>query len=110
MERIIGIFAASLLNNRYRLFLIWIRSISIITLILQVQTFISISAYALKLHKRRKLLLNEIHITSNSFLSTIKRCKNRQKSFLTSEKRIKHGFKKLKEMNYVTGQPKMMTM
>jgi hypothetical protein len=63
-----------------RLFLIWIRSISILTLIVQIQTLISISNYARKLHKRRKLLINQLHTIGHLFVTTIQRQENRPKS------------------------------
>ncbi len=84
-----------------RLFLIWIRSISIVTLIIQIQTLISISNYARKLHKRRKLLINELHTIGHLFVSIIQRHENRRKSLLTSEKKCQKTLKRLKKMYVV---------
>jgi hypothetical protein len=89
---------SQLFNNRSRLFLIWIRSISIITLILQIQTIISISNYAIALHKRRNFLSNELHTIGMLFASTIRRAENRPKSLITSEKKCQKTLKRLKKM------------
>jgi hypothetical protein len=94
IERVLKIFS-HLFNNRYQLFLIWIRSISLITLIFQIQTLISISSYAIKLHKRRKFLLNELHTIGTLFTSTIRRNENRPKSLFTSEKKFQKTLKRL---------------
>jgi hypothetical protein len=92
IEKFLEIFSP-LFNNPSRLFLIRIRSISIITFILQVQTLITISNYAIKLHQRRKLLLDELHTLGILFVSTI-RCENRPKSLLTPEKKFQKTFKR----------------
>jgi hypothetical protein len=97
IEKFLEIFSR-LFNNRYQLFLFWIRSISIITLILQIQTLMSISIYAISLHTRRKLLLNELHTIGILFVSTIRRFENRPKSLFTSEKKFQKNFKRLKKM------------
>jgi hypothetical protein len=88
IEKFLEIFS-QLFNNRYRLFLIWIRLISIITLISQFQTLVSISTYAISLRKQRKLLVDELHTIGILFVSTIRRYENRPKSLFTSEKKFK---------------------
>jgi len=98
IENFLEIFS-QLFNNRY---LIWIRSISIITLILQVQTLITISNYAVKLHQRRKLLLDELHTLGILFASTIRCYENRPKSLLTPEKKFQKTFKRLMKVQQRT--------
>ncbi len=93
IENFLELFS-QLFNSRSRLFLIWIRSISILTLILQVQTLITISNYAIKLHHRRKLLLDELHTLGILFVSTIRSYENRPRSSLTPEKKFQKTFKR----------------
>ena len=77
-----------LVNNRYRLFLLWLRTISIITLVLQIQTLISIGTYALALHQRRKVLADELHTVGILFVSTVRRCQNQPKILFSQERRF----------------------
>jgi len=109
IKKFLEIFS-QLFNNRYRLFLIWIRLISIITLISQIQTLISISTYAISLRKRRKLLIDELHTIGILFVSTIQRYENRPKSLFTSGKRIQKTLKRLKKLNAVNPQQRTRTI
>lgn len=68
-----------LFSNPHRVFFIWIRLISILTFIFQIQTLISISNYALILYKQRKILINQLHDSRVLFISTIRRYENRSK-------------------------------
>lgn len=101
IENFLEIFS-QLFNDRYRLFRIWIRSLSIITLILQVQTLISISTYAITLHQRRKLLSNELHTLGILFVSAIRRGENHSRSLLTSEKKFQKTLKRLMKVQQRT--------
>ena len=101
---------SQLFNNRYRLFFIWIRSISLITLILQIQTLIEISSYAIRLHQRRNLLINELHNIGILFVSIIRRSENRRKSLLTSEKKTQKNVKRLKKMSFVKSDQRTRTI
>ena len=88
--------ASELLDDRYRLLLLWVRSLSIITIILQCQTLLSLTSYARTLNHRRQLLRQELNTISILFLSTVQRDENRQRSSLTEEKRIQKTLKRLK--------------
>ena len=78
-----------------RIFLLWIRSISIVTLFFQVQTLISISRYAIELHQQRKILIEQLQTLGCLFHSTIRQCENQAKS---TEKNRQKTLKKLKKM------------
>lgn len=88
--------ASELFDDRYRLLLLWVRSLSIITIILQCQTLLSLTSYARTLTHRRHLLRQELNTISILFLSTAQRNENRQRSGLTEEKRMQKTLKRLK--------------
>ena len=90
--------ASELFDDRYRVLLLWVRSLSIITIILQCQTLLSLTSYARTLNHRRHLLRQELNTISILFLSTVQRDENRQRSSLTEEKRIQKTLKRLKRM------------
>lgn len=96
-----------LLHNPQRLFLIWIRSISIVTLVLQLQTLSSISTYAFTLHQRRQLLFKQLHINGILFVSTIRRDENQPKSFFHRERKT---LKRLRQMCDVNVRSRTRTM
>jgi hypothetical protein len=108
-EKFFEIFS-QLFNNRYRLFLIWIRSISIVTLILQIQTLISISSYAIELNKRRKFLSHQLHTIGTLFVSTVQRSENRRKSLFTPDKKTQKTLKRLKKMYAAKAQQGTQTI
>ena len=87
-----------LFSNHSRLFFVWIRSISLLILIFQIQTLVSLSNYAIDLHRIRHDLLNEYHSAHSLFLSTIRRCQNRSKALLTSENKCRQTLKRLKKL------------
>ncbi|CAF0944891.1 unnamed protein product [Adineta steineri] len=84
---------SQLFNDRFRFFFSWIRLISFILLILQIQTLKSISTYALALHKHRKLLQDELHTIRILFLTTMKRQENPRKILFTQKRKIQKKFR-----------------
>lgn len=94
IENILRVIS-SFIPHQSRLVLFWIRSITILTLFLQIQTVISISQYAIELHRRRRILIEQLHIIGNLFQSTIHRRENQLKSH---EKLRRKTLKRLKKM------------
>lgn len=94
IENFLRIFS-SFIPQHSRIVLLWIRSISIVTLILQIHTLISISQYAIGLHRRREILIEELQTIGYLFQSSIRRRENQLKSI---EKNRQKTTKRLRRM------------